>query len=270
VTASTIVSIRDVTFYRGPRKIFDSLSLDIPRGKITFVMGPSGTGKTTLLNLIAGQLKQDSGSICVDNQEICVLSRKELYALRKRMSMQFQRDALFTNISVFDNIAFPLREHTDFSEPMIRDIVLLKLEAVGLRGAHTLMPHELSGGMSRRVSLARAVALDPEIMLYDEPFTGQDPISKAVLVKLVRSLNDALGITSIIVSHNVEIAMKIADLVCVLSEGRVIASGSPQEIEVSSLPPVVQFFKGLPDGPVPFHYPSDDLFLDLAKEGSNA
>lgn len=266
-TSDTLVKINHLHFSRGKRSIFNGVELSIPRGKITAIMGPSGTGKTTLLKLLGGQLRPDKGHVVFDGQDVHALSSKELYRLRRRMGMLFQSGALFTNLSVYDNIAFPLREHTNLSERMIRYIVLTKLEAVGLRGARSLMPSELSGGMARRVALARAIALDPDIIMYDEPFTGQDPVTMGVLIQLIKKLNDALGITSVLVSHDVKEAASIADFIYVLSEGKVIASGSAQELMNSTAPEVKQFMQGLPDGPVPFHFPSrydfeHDLFLE--------
>ncbi len=258
--------LSDVCFYRGERAIFEGLTLEIPPGKITAIMGPSGTGKTTLLHLMGGLLRADSGSIVVLGEEVGQLSRRALFQLRKRMGMLFQSGALFTDLSVYDNVAFPLREHTQLSEAMIQDIVYMKLEAVGLRGARNMMPNELSGGMARRVALARAIALDPELMLYDEPFTGQDPISMGVLLKLVRTLNDALGLTSVIVSHDVSEVLSIADYVYILSNGHVIGAGTPDEIDRDTSERVDQFVHGRPDGPVPFHYPAQSLQKDFLNE----
>ncbi|MEE9423056.1 MAG: ATP-binding cassette domain-containing protein [Gammaproteobacteria bacterium] len=259
----SLVQVRQLHFSRGQRKIFNGMDLDIPRGKITAIMGPSGTGKTTLLKLIGGQLQPASGSVIIDGLEVPKLSRSRLYKLRRRMGMLFQSGALLTDLSVFDNVAYPLREHTDMSESMIRDLVLLKLHAVGLRGARDLNPSELSGGMARRVALARAIALDPMMIMYDEPFTGQDPISMGVLVQLIRKLNNALGLTSIIVSHDVKEAASIADYIYVISEGKVVEHGTPDELDRSDSSWVQQFLQGLPDGPVPFHYPATDYREDL-------
>ncbi|MCW8875165.1 MAG: ATP-binding cassette domain-containing protein [Gammaproteobacteria bacterium] len=258
-----LVCIRGLRFTRGSRVIFDGVDLDIPRGKVTAIMGPSGTGKTTLLRLIGGQLKPMAGSVLVDGQQVAKLGHGELYALRQRMGMLFQSGALLTDLNVFDNVAFPLREHTDLPEAMIRDIVLMKLEAVGLRGGHQLLTNELSGGMARRVALARAIALDPMMVMYDEPFAGQDPISMGVLVKLIRLLNDAMGLTSIVVTHDVPEAMGIADHLYLISDGKVVEQGSPAQLEASSSDWVHQFLHGEPDGPVPFHYPAPDFFDDL-------
>ncbi len=243
--------------------IFDGLNMDIQRGKVTAIMGPSGTGKTTLLKVIGGQLKPLKGTVEVDGQAIHQLKNKELYQLRKKMGMLFQSGALLTDISVFENVAFPLREHTQLSEPMIRYLVLMKLHAVGLRGARDLMPSELSGGMARRVALARAIALDPMMIMYDEPFTGQDPISMGVLVQLIRLLNDALGLTSIIVTHDVREACEIADYVYLISAGKVVEHGTPKQLEDSSSEWSQQFMKGKADGPVPFHYVANDYIEDL-------
>lgn len=258
-----IVSIQNLSFSRGARKIFDDISLTIPRGKITAIMGPSGTGKTTLLKLIGGQLYPDQGSVIVDEQNVHNLKRSDLYTLRKRMGMLFQSGALLTDITVFDNVALPLREHTKLNESMIRTLVLMKLHAVGLRGARDLMPNELSGGMARRVALARAIALDPMMIMYDEPFTGQDPISLGTLVKLIKELNNALGLTSIIVSHDVEETVSIADYIYILSEGSVVGQGTPEQIKNSDSEYVQQFMKGDADGPVHFHYSANDYHKDL-------
>jgi phospholipid/cholesterol/gamma-HCH transport system ATP-binding protein len=259
----TLVRIRGLKFYRGSRAIFDGVDIDIPRGSVTAIMGPSGTGKTTLLKLIGGQLRPDAGTIEVDGQNVHALSTPDLYRLRMRMGMLFQSGALLTDLSVFENVAYPLREHTRLGPSMIRKLVLMKLEAVGLRGAWNLMPSELSGGMARRVALARAIALDPMMIMYDEPFTGQDPISMGVLVQLIRRLNDAARITSVVVSHDVAETAEIADLIYVISNGRVIESGAPQTLRDTGGEWTRQFIGGLPDGPVPFHYPAADLENDL-------
>lgn len=260
---SALVSVRGLRFQRGSRWIFDGVDLDIQRGKITAIMGPSGTGKTTLLRLIGGQLRPDAGSIHVDGRNIPELSRGELFIERRKMGMLFQSGALFTDLSLFENVAFPLRVHTQLSESMIRDVVLMKLQAVGLRGARDLMPSELSGGMARRAALARAIALDPQLIMYDEPFAGQDPITMGMLVKLIRLLNDALGLTSIIVSHDVPETASIADYIYVIADGKVIGHGAPQDLMNSKEPKVMQFLHGQPDGPVPFHYPAPDYLSDL-------
>jgi len=258
-----LIKIRGLKFKRGHRWIFDGVDLDIPRGKVTAIMGPSGTGKTTLLKLIGGQLPANVGSIEVDGQPITKLSSHKLYALRKRMGMLFQSGALLTDLSVFENVAFPLREHTKLPESLIRHIVLMKLHAVGLRGARDLMPSELSGGMARRVALARSLVLDPMMIMYDEPFTGQDPISMGVLVRLIRSINQALDITSVVVSHDVPETAAIADLIYVISNGKVVASGSPQALQNSDSAWVKQFMQAEADGPVPFHYPAVPYQEDL-------
>lgn len=260
---NTLVKVRNLKFARNSRMIFDGVDLDIQRGKITVIMGPSGTGKTTLLRLIGRQIKPLEGTIEVDGEEVTTLGHRQLYELRKRMGMLFQNGALLTDLSVFENIAYPLREHTNLSEELIRTLVLMKLEAVGLRGARDLMPAELSGGMSRRVALARAIALDPMMIMYDEPFTGQDPISMGVLVRLIRNLNDALGLTSVVVSHDIEEATSIADYIYLLSGGKVVAGGTAEDLANSDSEWAQQFMKGLPDGPVPFHYPSEPYASDL-------
>lgn len=257
------VTIRDLYFKRDDRVIFDGVNLDIQRGKITAIMGPSGSGKTTMLRLIGGQLQPQRGSIEVDGQLIHKLSRRELYLARHKMGMLFQNGGLFTNISAFENVAFPLREHTQLPEFLIRDIVLMKLEAVGLRGAAHLMPSQLSGGMARRVALARAIVMDPKLIMYDEPFTGLDPIAMGVIVKLIRELNDALGLTSILVSHDVPETLSIADYAYLISDGKVVGEGTPSELNVEKLPEVEQFIHGLPDGVVPFHYPAVDYEKQL-------
>lgn len=259
----SLVSIRNLTFLRGHRKIFDDISLDIERGKVTAIMGPSGTGKTTLLKLIGGQLTPNKGTVFVDGQNVHLLKSRDLYTLRKRIGMLFQSGALLTDMNVFDNVAFPLREHTHLPESMIRSLVLMKLNAVGLRGARDLMPNELSGGMARRVALARAIALDPMMIMYDEPFTGQDPISMGALVHLIKSLNTTLGLTSIIVSHDVQETAAIADYIYVLSEGKIVGQGTPQQLADSDSPWVTQFMNGEADGPVHFHYPANDYLDDL-------
>lgn len=251
-----IIEITNLSFRRDSKIIFDNANLKIPRGKVTAIMGPSGCGKTTLLRLIGGQIAPDEGSIKVCGQEINEINKRDLYKIRSRMGMLFQSGALFTDLSVFENVAFPLREHTNLPESMIYDLVLMKLQAVGLRGAHSLMPQELSGGMARRVALARAIALDPDFIMYDEPFTGQDPISMGVLVQLVRLLNDALEMTSILVSHDIHETISIADHIYLIANGQVVGAGSPQDLINSSDDWVRQFMQALPDGPVPFHYPA--------------
>jgi phospholipid/cholesterol/gamma-HCH transport system ATP-binding protein len=259
----SIVEVRDVHYSIGGRAIFSGLSLQIPRGRITAIMGPSGTGKTTLLRLITGQVKPDSGQVLFDGIDVSTLGTRELYALRMRMGMLFQNGALLTDEDVFENVAFPLREHTDLPEALIRNIVLTKLQAVGLRGAARLMPAELSGGMARRVALARAMATDPEVLIYDEPFTGLDPISMGMIVRLVRQMNFALGITSIVVSHDVEELSILADASYIIAGGKVAASGSFVELKDHDSEIVHQFVNGLADGPVAFHYPAPDYYEDL-------
>lgn len=263
MSRDNLVEIKNLTFSHGERLIYDNISLDIPTGKVTAIMGPSGIGKTTLLRLIGGQLQPNSGDIFFQGANIPELSRKALFDARKRMSMLFQSGALFTDLDIFDNVAFPIREHTDLPEEIVRTIVLMKLEAVGLRGARHLMPSELSGGMARRAALARSIALDPCLMMYDEPFTGQDPISMGVLVKLIRQLNDALGMTSVIVSHDVEEVLSIADYVYVLAEQKIIGRGTPQELKNSDSKRIAQFVHGWPDGPVAFHYAAKPYADDL-------
>ncbi len=258
-----LVTVKQLTFSRGSRTIFDDVTLQVPKGKITAIMGPSGIGKTTLLRLIGGQLYPEHGEIWFDGHNIPSLSRSKLYQQRKKMSMLFQSGALFTDLSVFDNVAFPLREHTELDEALIRTLVLLKLEAVGLRGASELMPSELSGGMARRAALARAIALDPELIMYDEPFVGQDPMTMGVLVELIRNLNQALGVTSIVVSHDVPEVMSIADHAYILANGKVIASGTPEELKANQDPQVQQFLLGKADGPVPFSFPAEPLAKEL-------
>lgn len=261
-----LVEVKNLTFKRGERVIYDNLNLQVRRGKITAIMGPSGIGKTTLLRLIGGQLIPDAGEILFDGESINRASNKDLYRLRQRMGMLFQSGALFTDLSTFDNVAFPIREHTHLPEPLIRKLVLMKLEAVGLRGAADLMPSELSGGMARRAALARAISLDPDLIMYDEPFTGQDPISMGVIVSLIKKLNQALNLTSIVVSHDVTEVLSIADYAYIVADKRIIAEGNPQELWASQDPQVVQFLAGKADGPVRFHYPAkaytEELFND--------
>ncbi len=258
-----LVTIKNMTFKRGNRTIYDDISLNVPRGKITAVMGPSGIGKTTLLRLIGGQLAPGSGTVEFNGKNVHAISRNQLFELRRDMSMLFQSGALFTDISVFDNVAFPLREHTHLSESVIESLVALKLQAVGLRGAADLMPSELSGGMARRAALARAIALDPKLIMFDEPFAGQDPISMGVLVKLIRALNDSLGVTSIVVTHDVTEVLTIADYVYILAEQQIIGEGTPAEIQQSESDLVQQFLQGKADGPVPFHFKAQGLSEQL-------
>ncbi|GMR03974.1 MAG: ATP-binding cassette domain-containing protein [Gammaproteobacteria bacterium] len=261
--SDVLVDIQDLRFCRGKRVILDGLTLRIPRGKVTAILGGSGTGKTTLLYLIGGRLKPDAGRVIVDGISVPDLSTKALFELRKRMGMLFQSGALLTDLDVFENVAFPIREHTRLPEPIIRNLVLLKLELVGLRGARNLMVMQLSGGMARRVALARAIALDPMMVMYDEPFTGLDPISMGVIVKLIRELNDALGMTSVVVTHDVAEACSIADYVYLIGDGRIIAEGTSQEMQQSQSPEAKQFMNGMPDGPVAYHYPANDYTEDL-------
>ncbi|MEM9102124.1 MAG: ATP-binding cassette domain-containing protein [Pseudomonadota bacterium] len=260
-----IIEIKGLSYYRGERPIYKNIDLNIPRGKITAIMGPSGTGKTTLLRLIGGQLKPNTGQILFEGQDVVKMSRRDLFHMRQSMGLLFQSGALFSELSVFDNVAFALREHTRLPESIIRQIVLMKLNAVGLRGARDLMPAELSGGMSRRAALARSIALDPALMMYDEPFAGQDPIAMGVLVRLIRTLNNSLGLTSIVVSHDVPEVSSIADYIYIVANGYVIGHGTPEELGRSEEPRVEQFIQGLADGPVPFHFPassySDDILM---------
>lgn len=253
-TSENLIEIRDLKYSRGHRAIFDGLNLTIKRGEITALMGPSGTGKTTLLRLITRQLIPQQGAVYISGVDIANLNQRELYELRQRFGMLFQNGALLTDLSVFENVAFPLREHTKLSNRLIRHIVLTKLHAVGLRGAADMMPAQLSGGMARRVALARAMVMDPEILIYDEPFVGLDPISLGVIVRLVRRLNDVLGITSIVVSHDVEEISTVADRSFLLSDGKVAASGSPDELRTANSELVKQFMHGMADGPVAFHF----------------
>jgi phospholipid/cholesterol/gamma-HCH transport system ATP-binding protein len=258
-----VVDVRDVHYGVGDRAIFRGLDLKVRRGRITAIMGPSGTGKTTLLRLITAQSMPSSGIVSVWGQDVTTLKRGEIYDMRKRMGMLFQNGALLTDFDVFENVAFPLREHTNLTEPLIRTLVLTKLHAVGLRGAAELMPSELSGGMARRVALARAIVMDPELLIYDEPFVGLDPISLGMILRLIRQMNEGLGITSIVVSHDVKELAAIAHDSYLLSEGRVVASGPPKELLASKQETVHQFMNGEADGPVPFHYPAPDLRTQL-------
>ena len=262
-SSDTLVALRDVRFGYGERVILDGISLTVPRGKVTALMGASGGGKTTVLRLIGGQYRAQSGSLTFEGQEVGTMNQAELYTMRRRMGMLFQFGALFTDLSVFDNVAFPLREHTDLNESMIRDIVLMKLQAVGLRGARDLMPGDLSGGMSRRVALARAIALEPALAMFDEPFAGLDPISLNVIAELIRRLNDALGSTSIVVTYDVSESLKVVDYIYVIAEGRVMGEGTPEALLASEDPFIKQFLHMLPDGPVRFHAPSAPMASDL-------
>ncbi|MDQ6881140.1 MAG: ABC transporter ATP-binding protein [Pseudomonadota bacterium] len=259
----SLVECRSVSFGYGGRRVLEDVSFTIPLGKVTALMGASGGGKTTVLRLIGGQVRADSGEVSFDAQDVALLDEAGLYGVRRRMGMLFQFGALFTDQSVFDNVAFPLREHTGLPPNLVRDIVLMKLDAVGLRGARDLMPSEISGGMARRVALARAMALDPLLIMYDEPFAGLDPISLGTAARLIRQLNDTLGITSIVVSHDLEETFRIADQVIVLANGKVAAQGSPQEVQDSVDPMVHQFVNAEPDGPVRFHYPGPTVASDF-------
>lgn len=258
-----VIDVRDVDYAVGRRDIFQGLAIQARRGRITAIMGPSGTGKTTLLRLITGQIEPSRGHVSVFGQGLASLRQPQLFDLRRRMGMLFQNGALLTDLDVFENVAFPLREHSDLPEPLVRRLVLAKLHAVGLRGAALLMPSELSGGMARRVALARAIVMDPELLIYDEPFVGLDPISMGVILRLIRQMNESLGITSIVVSHDVDELSRIAHETYLLSEGRVVASGSPEQLRQSKLEVVRQFMEGIADGPVPFHYPAPDYFEQL-------
>jgi phospholipid/cholesterol/gamma-HCH transport system ATP-binding protein len=260
---SNIVVVEDLHFAYEKRQIFKGLSLKVPRGKVVAILGASGCGKSTLLKLIGGQIKPASGRILVNGQLVPELATQDLYRLRRDMGMMFQISGLFSDLSVYENIAFPLRELTDLPESVIRPLVLMKLHAVGLRGAYRLMPSELSGGMARRVALARAIVMDPELLLYDEPFVGLDPISMGVIARLIESLNRTLGITSIVVSHDVDEMEALADYSYLIADGRVVARGTPKELEGSGEEVVRQFMSGAPDGPVPFHYPAPDYYQQL-------
>jgi phospholipid/cholesterol/gamma-HCH transport system ATP-binding protein len=265
--SEVIVDVRDVHYGIATRPIFKGLNIQVRKGRITAIMGPSGTGKTTLLRLITGQIYPSKGSVVVWGNDLSTQNRREIYALRKRMGMLFQNGALLTDLTVFENVAFPLREHTDLPEPLIRTLVLTKLHSVGLRGAAYLMPGELSGGMARRVALARAIVMDPEVLIYDEPFVGLDPISMGVICRLIRQMNEGLGLTSIVVSHDVQELATIAHDSYLMSGGKVVASGTPQELASSGLEVVKQFMTGNDDGPVPFHYPAPDYRQDLLGGG---
>ena len=267
VQSESLVQFDRVDFAYGSNPVLRNLSLSFPRGKVVAIMGGSGSGKTTLLRLIGGQIRAGSGSVRFDGEEIKSMSHARLYLARRRMGMLFQFGALFTDLSVYENVAFPIREHLQLPEPMVRDLVLMKLDAVGLRGAQALKPAELSGGMARRVALARAIALDPDLIMYDEPFTGLDPISMAVIANLIRRLNAALGATSIVVTHDVAESFKIVDHVCFLSHGEIVAQGTPEQMRASTEPYVRQFVDGQIDGPVRFHYPAGNYDSDLGLGG---
>ena len=266
IDADWLVEINDLDYAVEGRAIFQGLKLQAERGRITAIMGPSGTGKTTLLRLLMGAIRPQRGQLRFFGEDVQQLGRKQLYSLRRRVGMLFQNGALLTDLSVFENVAFPLREHARLPEPLLRRLVLMKLQAVGLRGAADLMPAALSGGMARRVALARAIVMDPEVLIYDEPFVGLDPISMGVIVRLIQSLNHSLGITSLVVSHDVEQISAIAHQTFLLSEGRVVAAGSPATLRAAAAPVVNQFMNGLPDGPVPFHYPAPDYRAQLLGE----
>lgn len=261
--SAPLVELRNVTFGYGEHTVLRDLSLQVPRGKVTALMGASGGGKTTVLRLIGGQERAQQGQVLFNDQDVGQMDSQHLYAMRRRMGMLFQFGALFTDMSVLDNVAFPLREHTRLSEDMVRDIVLMKLHAVGLRGARDLMPSQISGGMARRVALARAIALDPELIMYDEPFAGLDPISLGTAARLIRTLNDALGLTSIVVSHDLEETFHVADHVVILGAGGIAAQGTPDEVRANPDPLVQQFIHAQPQGPVPFHYPAPSLEQDF-------
>ena len=263
--SESLVELCNLTFGYGERVILDNISLSVPRGKVTALMGASGGGKTTILRLIGGQNKAQSGQLLFDGQDVTPMNQTQIYAARRRMGMLFQFGALFADLSVFENVAFPLREHTDLPDALIRDIVLMKLNAVGLRGARDLMPSEVSGGMARRIALARAIALDPELVMYDEPFSGLDPISLGTAARLIRQLNDSMGLTSIFVSHEVEQTFAIADHVIILANGKIATQGTPEQVRQSNDPLVYQYINALPDGPVRFHYPG----LSVAEDFGN-
>ena len=269
-SSNILVDIRDVCLALGGRDVLRGLSLSIRRGSVTAIMGGSGCGKTTLLNLMGGRLKPDSGQVIVDGQSVPDLSKDQLFELRKRMALLFQTGALFTDLSVFENVAFPIREHTQLPEPILRKVVIMKLETVGLRGARHLMPSELSGGMARRAALARAIVMEPLMIMYDEPFTGLDPISKGVIAKLIRELNQSLGITSIVVSHDVPETCSISDYAYLVGDGRIIGEGTPADVQQSGSEHVRQFMDGLPEGPVPYQYPSKREYLDDLLVGDSA
>jgi len=265
-SSDALVELRNLTFGYGERVILDDVSLSIPRGKVTALMGASGGGKTTILRLMGGQNRAQSGQVLFDGQDVTPMNQSQIYAARRRMGMLFQFGALFADLSVFDNVAFPLREHTDLPETLIRDIVLMKLNAVGLRGAYDLMPRDLSGGMARRIALARAIALDPELVMYDEPFSGLDPISLGTAARLIRQLNDSMGLTSVFVSHELEQTFTISDHVIILANGKIAMQGTPEQVRQSSDPLVNQYVNALADGPVRFHYPGPSIVEDFGVE----
>lgn len=258
-----IVRLSNVHFAYGARPIHEGIDINIKRGSVVAVMGPSGCGKSTILGLIGGHLKPKQGDVWVAGKQVNGLSTSDLYRLRRKMGMMFQHNALLTDLTVFENVAFPLREHTHLPESMIRNLVLMKLQLVGLRGAHGLYPEECSGGMQRRVALARAIAMDPQLVMYDEPFTGLDPISKGVITQLIRQMNDALNTTSVVVTHDIAEACQIADTLCILGGGKVLGVGTPEEMHQSELPEIKQFMAGLPDGPVAYHYPAEPYHQEV-------
>lgn len=266
-SCDALVELRDVSFGYGERPVLNGLSLTVPRGKVTAIMGASGGGKTTVLRLIGGQQHAQKGQVLFDGRDVGGMNTADLYAARRRMGMLFQYGALFTDLSVFENVAFPLREHTDLAEALVRDIVLMKLHAVGLRGARDLMPSQISGGMARRVALARSMALDPELIMYDEPFAGLDPISLGTTAQLIRKLNDAMGLTTILVSHDLEATFALADHLIILGPGTLAAQGMPEDVRRSTDPLVHQFVNALPAGPVPFHYPGPGVAQDFDPPG---
>ncbi|HET6631623.1 MAG TPA: ABC transporter ATP-binding protein [Rhodanobacteraceae bacterium] len=265
-----LVRVRGLTTTLGGKRVFDGLDLDIPRGRVTAIMGPSGTGKTTLLKHITGQLRADAGTISVNGHDIDALGRDQLFRLRERIGYLFQNSALLTDFDVFENVAFPLRQHAHLPEPLVRNLVLTKLQAVGLRGAARLMPSELSGGMARRVALARAIVFDPMLILYDEPFVGLDPIALTQVLDLIRTLNHTLGITSVLVAHELAAVRQVADHVCLIADGTVVADGAPAGLADDQSPWTRQFFGGELDGPVPFHYPAGDYAEALGLAGVSA
>jgi phospholipid/cholesterol/gamma-HCH transport system ATP-binding protein len=267
-SVDALVQVRGLRTRIGAKTIFDGLALDVPRGSVTAIMGPSGTGKTTLLKHMTGQLRPDAGSVRVDGEDVARLSRRALFGLRERIGFLFQNSALLTDFSVFENVAFPLRQHANLPKELLRDIVLTKLQAVGLRGAAALMPSELSGGMARRVALARAIVFDPMLILYDEPFVGLDPIALNQVLRLIRTLNKTLGITSILVAHELAAIRRVADRVYLIANGRLVAQGAPEELEHQDSPWTRQFFGGEADGPVPFHYPAPDYATELGFAGA--
>lgn len=262
----SLVELRHLSFAYGEQAVLEDVCMSVPQGKVTALMGASGGGKTTILRLMGGQNRAQSGQLLFDSQDVTLMNQRELYAVRRRMGMLFQFGALFADLSVFENVAFPLREHTQLTDVLIRDIVLMKLNAVGLRGACDLMPSDLSGGMARRVALARAIALDPELVMYDEPFSGLDPISLAIAARLIRQLNDSMGLTSVFVSHELEQTFAISDHIVILANGKIAAQGTPEQVRKSTDPLVYQYVNALSDGPVRFHYPGLSMAQDFGVE----